>query len=146
MEANREETIGELSAVLGGLEGGLLPGGFTGGHGVQSRVFEFSWSEPSLEIDFRLPYDLVFDDEEARMARATEIGAAVRMAILLLRTAESGGLGGRVSVSATSRGVFYEVFGEDGEIEDSGDDWKPLVNRLWSPLGGSPQDVEIIRP
>ena len=146
MGENREETIERLSAALEEIEGGRSPGGFTGGHGVQSRVFEFRWSEPSLEIDFRLPYDLVFDDEEARKARAAEIGAAIRMAILLLKVVDSGGLGGRVAVSAAARGVFYGIFGENGEAEDSGNDWSRLASRLGDALGCDPREVSIFRP
>ncbi len=146
MGENMEETIDELSAALEELESGQGLSRFTGGHGVQSRVFEFRWSEPSLEIDFRLPYDLAFDDDDARKARETEIGAALRMAILLLKTAGTGGFGGRVSATATSRGVFYEIVGEDGETEDSGDDWSHLANRLENALGFNSWNDLIIRP
>ena len=74
---NRAETIAELNAALAELEGGEGLSLFVGGHGFMSRRFEFSWSEPALEIDFRLPYARVLSDEESQKDGDAEIGAAI---------------------------------------------------------------------
>ena len=79
----REESIAELKAALEELESGEGLSRFVGGHGLMSRMFEFSRSEPTLEIDFRLPYARVLMDEESQKADEAENS----MAILLL-TAE----------------------------------------------------------
>lgn len=52
LEARRAEAVKELRTAFAELESG---GGLTrlvGGHGIQSRVFEFERSEPALEILF----------------------------------------------------------------------------------------------
>ena len=59
----REETITALTAALAELEGGEGLSRFVGGHGFMSRRFEFAWREPTLEIDFSLPYARVLADE-----------------------------------------------------------------------------------
>lgn len=82
--AKRSEAVEELRAAFAELESGEGLTRFVGGHGIQSQVFEFEWSEPSLGISFRLPYARVLSDEESQKADEEEIGAAIRMAILLL--------------------------------------------------------------
>ncbi len=127
MENDRETRVAELTAALAALEDGDAPAPFLGGHGIQSRLFEFAWRDNALEIDFRLPWGLALDDEESRRERNAEIGAAIRLAILLIGRREGGG---KTVVYADERGAGYSVFAADGSLEDAGDDWTPLVRRL----------------
>ena len=86
IEARRAAAIAELKAALSDLESGEGLTRFVGGHGIQSRVFEFEWDEPSLGIRFRLPCGRLLSDEESQKEDDAEIGAAIRMAVLLLST------------------------------------------------------------
>jgi len=145
IEAMRAEAVEELSAAAAELESGEGLTRFVGGHGIQSRVFEFEWREASLEISFRLPYGRVLLDEESQKEDDEEIGAAIRMAMLLLATAgrmESS----RLEVSCNDHGTAYAIYGADGEIEDSGTDWAPLVKRLEAELGNASEPLSIIWP
>lgn len=141
---DREAALAELAAALASLEGGGPPAPFLGGHGIQSRLIEFAWSDPALEIDFRLPWGLALDEEEPRRARDAEIGAAIRLALLL--QAPAAGDGGRITVAADSRGVSYAVFAPDGSLEDAGDDWEPLVRRLETGLAGTASAATVFWP
>lgn len=142
--ARRLEAVEELRAAFAELESGEGLTRFVGGHGLQSRVFEFEWSEPSLDISFRLPYARILSDEESRKDDDEEIGAAIRMAILLL-TVE--GQESKVEVSCDDRGMAYAVYSADGELEDSGDDWAPLVKRFETQLSdNSFESLSIIWP
>ena len=114
-----------------------------------SRVFEFRWSEPALEIDFRLPYALVLADEEDQQAADAEIGAAIRMAMLLLTVAgtkDDNFAGLRTSVWADGNGVGYSIHDGENEMVDSGDDWTGLVRRLESSLPEGGEELAIIWP
>ena len=77
------------------------------------------------------------------------IGAALRMAILLLSVAAEGKLlaegEARISVSADEDGARYAIVGPDGEEIDAGEDWDPLVARLDAALPDG-DDVQIIWP
>ena len=145
----REETIAALNAALAELEGGEGLSRFVGGHGVMSRRFEFSWSEPTLEIDFRLPYARVLSDEDSQKHDDAEIGAAIRMAILLL-TVEGRGNdvadGMVVSVWVDEAGAGYSIRDGQGEIVDSGDDWSGLAHRLELALPEVEEDLAVIWP
>ena len=145
----REETIAALNAALAELEGGEGLSRFVGGHGFMSRRFEFRWSEPTLEIDFRLPYARVLSDEESQKDDDAEIGAAIRMAILLLtvegRTAD-GVDGMSLSVMVDETGAGYSIRDANGELVDSGDDWSGLVRRLESALPEGREDLAVIWP
>ncbi len=146
---DNEETIGELRAALAELESceGLLR--FVEGHGLQSRVFAFSWESEGLSIDFELPCERVLSDEEDQALDAARVGAALRMAILLLTVAAEGKLlaegEARISVSADEDGARYAIVGPDGEEIDAGEDWDPLVARLDAALPDG-DDVQIIWP
>ena len=146
IEARRAAAIAELKAALSDLESGEGLTRFVGGHGIQSRVFEFEWREPSLEISFRLPYARVLSDEAVQKEGDAEIGAAIRMAILLLSTAGRMESASRIEVSCNDRGTTYAIYAADGEIEDSGTDWAPLVKRLETELGDVSEPVSIIWP
>ena len=145
MDNDREATLAQLTAALTALEGGGPPAPFLGGHGIQSRLFEFAWSDPALEIDFRLPWGLALDEEEPRRARDAEIGAVIRLA-LLLQQAPAAGDGGRITVAADSRGVSYAIFAPDGSLEDAGDDWEPLARRLETGLAGTASAATVFWP
>jgi len=145
----REETIAALNAALAELEGGDGLSSFVGGHGLMSRRFEFRWSEPSLEIDFRLPYARVLSGEESQRDDVAEIGAAIRMAILLLTVEggkSDGGDGLSLSAWVDENGTGYSVRDGQGELVDSGDDWSGLVRRLESALPEGEGDLSVIWP
>ena len=90
---DNEETIEELRAALAELESGEGLSRFVEGHGLQSRFFAFSWKSEGLSIDFNLPCGRVLSDEEEQALDAARVGAALRMAILLLTAADGGKLG-----------------------------------------------------
>ena len=146
MESNRADAVAELRAAFAELESGEGLTRLVGGHGFQSRVFEFEWSEPALEIAFRMPYARVLSDEASQKEDEEEIGAAIRMAILLLTTVERRGEASRIDISCDDRGTAYAVYGADGGLEDSGDDWTPLVKRLESELEETTESLSIIMP
>ena len=89
---DNEETIEELRAALAELESGEGLSRFVEGHGLQSRFFAFSWKSEGLSIDFNLPCGRVLSDEEEQALDAARVGAALRMAILLLTAADGGKL------------------------------------------------------
>ena len=146
---DNEETIEELRAALAELDSGEGLSRFVEGHGLQSRVFAFSWESEGLSIDFELPCERVLSDEEDQALDAARIGAALRMAILLLSVAAEGKLlaegEARISVSADEDGARYAIVGPDGEEIDAGEDWDPLVARLDAALPDG-DDVQIIWP
>ena len=144
--AKRADAVEELRAAFAELESGEGLTRLVGGHGFQSRVFEFEWSDPALEISFRLPYARVLSDEASQKEDDEEIGAAIRMAILLLTMAGRTGSTSRTEVSCNDRGTMYAVYNADGELEDSDTDWAPLVKRLEAELGDAPESVSIIWP
>ena len=146
METKRADAVEELRAAFAELESGEGLTRLVGGHGIQSRVFEFEWSEPALEISFRIPYARVLSDETAQKEDDEEIGAAIRMAILLLSTVGRLESVSRIEVSCDDRGTAYAIYGAEGELEDSGTDWAPLVKRLEAELGDDSEPVSIIWP
>ena len=152
METNtREDAVAELRAALGELESGEGLSRFVGGHGLMSCLFrfEFDWREPTLEIDFRLPYARVLAEEESQKEDDAEIGAAIRMAILLLTVAAEGKLlfdgEAALYVSADEDGASYSIKGPNGEMVDAGDDWASLVERLNAVISDD-GDIQVIWP
>ena len=145
----REDAIAELRAALGELESGEGLSRFVGGHGLMSCLFEFQWNEPALEIDFRLPYARVLAEEESQKEDDAEIGAAIRMAILLLTVAAEGKLlfdgEAALYVSADEDGASYSIKGPNGEMVDAGDDWASLVERLNAVISDD-GDIQVIWP
>ena len=145
----REDTIDELRTALAELESDDGLERFVEGHGLQSRIFAFTWSEPSLDIDIRLPYARVLSDEDEQQIDAARVGAALRMAILLLTVAAEGKLladgEARISVEADEDGARYFIFSPDDETLDSGEDWDALVARLDAALPDGAA-VQIIWP
>ena len=146
IESRRADAVEELRAAFAELESGKELTHFAGGHGLQSRVFEFEWREAALEISFRLPYGRVLLDEESQKEDNEEIGAAIRMAILLLTTAGRREPSSRLEVSCDDHGASYAIYGADEEIEDSGTDWAPLVKRLTAEFGDATEPLSIIWP
>ena len=146
IETKRAETLEELRAAFAEIESGEGLTRLVGGHGIQSRVFEFAWNDPTLEISFRIPYARVLSDEASQKADEEEIGAAIRMAILLLTTAGRLESVSRIEVSCDDRGTAYAVYGAEGELEDSGADWAPLVKRFEAELGDAAEPLSIIWP
>ena len=145
-EARRAGAIEGLRAAFAELESGEGLTRLVGGHGIQSRVFEFEWDEPALGIRLRLPYARVLSDEAAQKADDEEIGAAIRMAILLLTLAGRLASVSRMEVSCDDRGTTYAVYGAEGELEDSGTDWAPLVKRFEAEFGEALEPLSIIWP
>lgn len=143
------ETIEELRAALAELESGEGLSRFVEGHGLQSRVFVFSWESEQLSIDFELPCERVLSDEEERALDALRVGSALRLAILLLSAAAEGRLLAEgeagLSVAADEDGVRYAVSGPDGGVIDEAEDWDPLVARLDAALPDG-DDVQIFWP
>ena len=129
-----DETIEELKAALAELESEDGLERFVGGHGLQSRFFAFEWRGERLEIDFDLPYARVLSGEGVQTEDDANIGAAIRLAILLLVADREGRLlsdgEATLSVFADDQGMGYVISDSEGEILDSGDDWEPLVARL----------------
>ena len=145
-----KDMIEELKAAVAELESedGLVR--FVGGHGLQSRFFAFEWRGERLEIDFRLPYARVLSDEEVQAEDAAKVGAAIRLAILLLAAERDGRLladgEAKLSVEADETGFRHAVYDADGEMTDSGDDWEQLVARINSVLTDSVGDLQVIWP
>ena len=143
------ETIEELRAALAELESGEGLSRFVEGHGLQSRVFVFSWESEELSIDFELPCERVLSDEEERALDALRVGSALRLAILLLSAAAEGRLLAEgeagLSVAADEDGVRYAVSGPDGGVIDEAEDWDPLVARLDAALPDG-DDIQIFWP
>lgn len=147
-----EETSGKKTAAVAmltdavrELESGAGLSALTGGHGLQSRTFEFSWESPNLAISFAMPYERFYSDEDERAEDEAAIGAACRLAILLIEADAAGSLlcPGESSVSVSFdklAGRHYSVLTEDGTAVDSGDDWDGLVTRLKHIF--TPQDCE----
>ena len=146
IETKRAEAVEELRAAFAEIESGDGLTRLVGGHGIQSRVFEFEWSEPALEISFSIPYARVLSDEASQKDDDEEIGAAIRMAILLLSTVGRQESVSRISVSCDDRGTTYAVYDADGGLEDSGADWAPLVKRIEAEFGDASEPLSIIWP
>ena len=134
LKNRREAAMAELQNALAELESGTELSGLKAGHGVQSRRFSFSWSEPDLAIDFEMPYSRVLSDEEAQRAENTDIGAAVRLALLLLEAAGRGTLlqegESSLRVSIAEGGAEYLFLNEEGDLADSGGNLAVLASRL----------------
>ena len=146
----REMTVAELEAALQELESGEELTLFAEGHGLQSRLFVFAWREPQLDIDIRLPYARVLNDEETQAADNAEIGAALRMARLLLLVAANDALlqegEAALFVSLDEDSARYRVVDAEGATRDEGNDWSGLTARLEAALPRDAENVSIIWP
>ena len=150
IDGERAETVEALRFALGELESGNALSRFVEGHGLQSWHFVFSWSSDWLSIEYRLPYARVLSGEEEMSFDNARIGAAIRMAILLLSSASAGALlhdgEAALSVEAGEYGVRYAITGPDGEEIDSADDWQPLISRLENDISSAGESFQIIWP
>ena len=149
-EKHRAETVEALRFALGELESGNALSGFVEGHGLQSRYFVFSWSSDWLSIEYRLPYARVLSGEEEMGFDNARIGAAIRMAILLLSSTSAEALlhdgEALLSVEAGESGARYAITDQDGEEIDSADDWQPLISRLENDISSAGESLQIIWP
>ena len=147
---DNKETIEELQAALAELESGEGLSRFVEGHGLQSRFFAFSWSSDWLSIEYRLPYARVLSGEEEMSFDNARIGAAIRMAILLLSSTSAEALlhdgEAALSVEAGESGARYAITDRDGEEIDSADDWQPLISRLENDISSAGESLQIIWP
>ena len=150
LAGRRDEAIEELRSALGELESGNGLPDFVEGHGLQSWRFVFQWSSDWLSIEYRLPYARVLSGEDAVSFDNARIGAAIRMAILLLSATSAGSLlhdgESALSVEADESGARYATMGPDGEEIDSADDWQPLIARLENDLPSAEAGLQIIWP
>jgi len=150
LDGRREEVIEELRLALGELESGNALADFVEGHGLQSWHFAFSWRSDWLSISFRLPYARVLSGEEEVSFDNARIGAAIRMAILLLASDSGDALlhdgETELSVEAGEFGVRYAITGPDGDEIDSADDWQPLIARLENDISSAGESLQIIWP
>ena len=144
----RTETAEALRSALGELESGNELSGFVEGHGLQSWYFVFSWHSDWLNISFRLPYARILSGEDAMSLDNARIGAAIRMAMLLLASDSGEALlhdgEAALSVEAGESGARYTITGPDGEEIDSADDWQPLISRLENDLPSAGESLQII--
>ena len=150
IDEQRAETVESLRFALGELESGNALSGFVEGHGLQSWHFVFSWSSDWLSIEYRLPYARVLSGEEEMGFDNARIGAAIRMAILLLSSTSAEALlhdgEAALSVEAGESGARYAITDRDGEEIDSADDWQPLISRLENDISSAGESLQIIWP
>jgi hypothetical protein len=150
IDEQRAETVEALRFALGELESGNALSGFVEGHGLQSWHFVFSWSSDWLSIEYRLPYARVLSGEEEMSFDNARIGAAIRMAILLLSSTSAEALlhdgEALLSVEAGESGARYAITDPDGEEIDSADDWQPLISRLENDISSAGESLQIIWP
>ena len=146
----RTDAAEALRSALAELESGTALSDFVEGHGIQSWHFVFSWRSDWLSIEYRLPYARVLSGEDEVSFDNARIGAAIRMAILLLASDSGEALlhdgEAALSVEAGEFGVRYAITGPDGEEIDSADDWQPLISRLENDLPSAGESLQIIWP
>ena len=147
----RTSVMEELRVELTGFEAGEGLSRFVEGHGLQSHVFRFRWSEPTLSIDLELPYACVLSDAEEQAADDAEIAASIRMAILLMVAAGSGTLlldgEGRLAVFHDGDALGWAVYDVEGNLLDDAEDWETLVARLENAVPNNAENaVTIIWP
>ncbi len=149
---SKDDAVNQLKTAIRELESGDGLSALTGGHGFQSRTFEFFWTSPTLVISFVMPYGRVLEDEETQQEDEANIGAACRLAILLIESDAAGSLlaeGENAMNVSFSRltGAQYYTTAADGEIVDSGGDWSGLVTRFERVFQSNDQDaLNIIWP
>lgn len=156
MNEARREAAEELRRLLAEFEAGAEPvSAFAQGHGIQSRVFRFSFGDESLSIDCDIPLQPLLSGEETREESNRRVAAAVRVCILLLslageRTETDSGSGGPALGSATfscdARALDFRFSDGEGETIHSGNDWESLAAALSSLDDPSRQDLQILWP
>ena len=150
MKEQRMEAVAGLEAALDEIESGEGLSTFVEGHGLQSRRFRFEWIEPSLQISYDLPTGRVLSPEDDQDADDAEAGAAIRLALVLLRAVQDGKTeafeDGILSVSCDDSGARYAIHAQDGSVIDEGDGWSGLVSRLETLFGDLAEKVMIFWP
>ncbi len=143
--SQRISIMDDLRAELKGFEAGEGLSRFTGGHGLQSNVFRFSWDEPMLRIDLELPYACVLSEDEQQADDDAEISASMRMAILLLSAAEKGTLlqdgEARLVVTHDDDDLWWGVYDADGNLLDESEEWDSLAARLENALADDAENA-----
>ena len=143
--SQRISIMDDLRAELEGFEAGEGLSRFTGGHGLQSNVFRFSWDEPMLRIDLELPYACVLSEDEQQADDDAEISASMRMAILLLSAAEKGTLlldgEARLVVTHDDDDLWWGVYDADGNLLDESEKWDSLAARLENALADDAENA-----
>ena len=143
--SQRISIMDDLRAELEGFEAGEGLSRFTGGHGLQSNVFRFSWDEPMLRIDLELPYACVLSEDEQQADDDAEISASMRMAILLLSAAEKGTLlqdvEARLVVTHDDDDLWWGVYDADGNLLDESEEWDSLAARLENALADDAENA-----
>ena len=143
--SQRISIMDNLRAELEGFEAGEGLSRFTGGHGLQSNVFRFSWDEPMLRIDLELPYACVLSEDEQQADDDAEISASMRMAILLLSAAEKGTLlqdgEARLVVTHDDDDLWWGVYDADGNLLDESEEWDSLAARLENALADDAENA-----
>ena len=149
MNQKRIEAIAGLENALNEIESGEGLSTFVEGHGLQSHRFRFEWSEPLLQISYDLPTGRILSPKEDQKMDDAEAGAAIRLALVLLRAFENGTPqefeDGTLSVSCDD-GAHYKILAEDGSVINAEEGWSGLASRLESVFGDLAEDLTIIWP
>ena len=150
MKEKRIETIAELENALEEIESGEGLSTFVEGHGLNSHRFRFEWSEPLLHISYDLPTARALSPEEDQKADDAEAGAAIRLAIVLLRAFAQGKPesfeDGSLSVYCDDDGARYEIRADDGSVIDEEEGWSGLASRLEGIFGNLAEEQVIFWP
>ena len=84
---------------------------------------------------------------EAQPPQKAEARSIVqKLDVLLLNAAGRICPESRIEISCTDRGTTYAIYAADGELEDSGSDWTPLVKRFETEFMGTSEPLSIIWP
>ena len=149
-DTHGDNAVENLRGALAELESGNELSDFVEGHGLQSRYFAFSWRSDWLSISFRLPYARILSGEDEMNFDNARIGAAIRMAILLISSTSAERVlhdgEAELSVEADESGARYAITDQDGEEIDSADDWQPLIARLENDVLSEGESLQIIWP
>ena len=133
----RIAAIADLKVALEELDTDEGLTSFVEGHEMQSLFFVWRWDDERRRMDFHLPYARVLETEEEQQDDNTEIAAAIKMAILLLSLGDA--VEERIEIECDDGGTRYSVWTAEGELVDSGDDWRVLVKRIEATI---PEDLD----
>ena len=150
IKEKRMEVLARLEEALEEIKSGEGLSTFVEGHGLQSRRFRFEWLEPSLQISYDLPTGRVLSPETDQKADDEEVGAAIRLALVLFQAVQDGNTevfeDGMLSVSCDDNGAHYALYAPDGSVKDEGDGWGGLVSRLEAIYRDSEEELIIFIP
>ena len=132
---DKTAALDRLKTAIREIESGQPLSDLIGGHGIQSRTFEFAWKTSTLEIALQMPYARVLASEETQRDDDAAIGAACRLSILLIEADSAGTLlsEGETAMTVTydrHDGASYPTTAPDGTLLDTAPDWAPLAARL----------------